>query len=410
MEQGSEKTVAILSPSLTGGGAERAAGKLATSLQGKVAELYFFCLYPDEGNYEYSGKLIDFGFGRIRDKYIKYGRRIFHLRIALEYIMLPYRVKKEKVRLGIDITISFLDLMGIINILSKANDRVVVSVRIAHSYSGNFLKELKTKNIREAILNQLVYRYYEMADKVVAVSKAIALSMIKDYDLDIKKVVSIGNSVDAETIRKQAAEPFGNSEKKFYKEHKVIINVGRLNKQKNQARLISIFKEIKKKDCDYGLIIVGSGDEENSLKELCVNAGIMNDVRFIPYTSNPYKYVANADLFMLTSDYEGYPNVVIEAMACRVPVASVDCKTGPREILSDGKDIIFIDENGKRCKKGLLIPFDAGDDAIANAVIEMMNDKKYIEQITHNAFNYVRTVCSEEYITEKWMRIIREFA
>jgi glycosyltransferase involved in cell wall biosynthesis len=101
--------------------------------------------------------------------------------------------------------------------------------------------------------------------------------------------------------------------------------------------LIKAFNEIKKEFKNATLLILGQGEKEKELKVLVKELNIENSVKFLGFKDNPYKYLYNSDLFVLSSLWEGLPGALIEALACEVPVVSTNCKSGPKEILDNGK-------------------------------------------------------------------------
>jgi len=120
----------------------------------------------------------------------------------------------------------------------------------------------------------------------------------------------------------------------------VIINVGRLTKQKGQRHLLESFAALSR-EREARLVIIGEGvkdeGEGEALPRMARKLGIADRVRFLGFRDNPYKYMARSDVFVLSSLYEGFPNVLVEAMACRCPVVAYNCPSGPSEILSAGR-------------------------------------------------------------------------
>jgi glycosyltransferase involved in cell wall biosynthesis len=118
------------------------------------------------------------------------------------------------------------------------------------------------------------------------------------------------------------------------------------------------------------LIILGRGDKKEELKNLARNLNIDEYVTFLGFQSNPYGLVARSNLFVLSSLWEGFPNALIEAMACRIPVISTDCSSGPKEIITSGVN-------------GLLVP--VGDvDILADAILKVLTDKELSNKIAKN--------------------------
>ena len=127
-----------------------------------------------------------------------------------------------------------------------------------------------------------------------------------------------------------------NNDKKFlYPTNKFnLLSVGSLNYQKGHDILLNTIKSLN--DDRFHLTIIGEGVDKKSLKNLGKELNISSQVDFIGFKSNPYPYMHQADLFVLSSRYEGFPNVVLEAMACGIPIVAFDSPGGIAEILIDG--------------------------------------------------------------------------
>jgi len=124
----------------------------------------------------------------------------------------------------------------------------------------------------------------------------------------------------------------------FFKSKKYlkIINIARFTDQKDQSTIIRAFNEINKK-IDSKLLLMGYGKNKDLIINLIKKYKLTKIVKVIPYQSNPFKYLAMSDLFILSSIYEGLPNVLLEALALKKFIISSNCPTGPREILKNGK-------------------------------------------------------------------------
>jgi glycosyltransferase involved in cell wall biosynthesis len=136
-----------------------------------------------------------------------------------------------------------------------------------------------------------------------------------------------------------------------------LISVGKFKAQKNHPLLLRAFARLSRPDAR--LMLVGSGDGEPALRQLAAELGVAERVIFAGFKADPTPFYATSDLFVLASDYEGFGNVIVEALRCGVPVVATDCRSGPREILDDGK-------------YGRLVP--VGDaDALAEAMFESLD-------------------------------------
>lgn len=114
-----------------------------------------------------------------------------------------------------------------------------------------------------------------------------------------------------------------------------ILTVGRMKQQKNHALLLRSFSALRMPN--LSLMIVGTGNELGMLRNIATELGIENRVIFAGFQSDPTPFYLTADLFVLSSDYEGFGNVLVESLAQGTPVVSTDCPSGPREILTDGQ-------------------------------------------------------------------------
>lgn len=118
--------------------------------------------------------------------------------------------------------------------------------------------------------------------------------------------------------------------------YKVLVTAGRLSAQKNHAWMIQMLKQLKKTN-DVKLLILGEGPLKEELQKQVKDMKLEDCIDFVGFTSNPYTFFAKSDAFILTSNYEGLPTVLIEALACGCNIVSTNCPTGPREILDSGK-------------------------------------------------------------------------
>lgn len=180
--------------------------------------------------------------------------------------------------------------------------------------------------------------------KIICVSDGVAKDLIKNYKIARRKIAIINNPIDLDYIQKKSLDPIENRKFKEIKGKK-IINIGRLAPSKNQKLLINAFSKIKNQNSS--LIILGSGELEKELKHYCRKKKIDN-VYFFGNVANPYQYIKNCDLFVLSSIREGFSNATIESMALGTPVISTDCPSGAREIIGDNKYGILVPLNDSK--------------------------------------------------------------
>ncbi len=251
----------------------------------------------------------------------------FHERITDALIMLliaPFTLLKMK-RLNRVVLVSFQS--NVVAILLAKLLFLPVAVRLSNHYSSITNDKSLLRKISE--LGKKLF--YKWADIVVANSSELA----KDYAGILgREIITIHNPIDFDLIDRLRIEKvpediFRN------KLRPIVIGAGRLSKQKNFVLLIEAMSiVVKNVQCD--LVIIGEGDERDRLEALVCKLQMDNYVHLIGYRDNPYKYFNNSDLFVLSSNYEGMPNVLIEAIACGLTAVSTNCQSGPNEILDYG--------------------------------------------------------------------------
>jgi glycosyltransferase involved in cell wall biosynthesis len=154
----------------------------------------------------------------------------------------------------------------------------------------------------------------------------------------------------------------------FFKKDTInFINIGRLVDQKDHITILKSFQKLKKKtNYKFRLLIIGDGVNRNSLKEYIKKNKLNSHIKIIKFQKNPYPYLKESEVFILSSLFEGLPNVLLESLSLKKFIISSNCPTGPKEILDHGKNgllfkmgeendlykkIIYYLQNKKKCKK-----------------------------------------------------------
>jgi len=188
----------------------------------------------------------------------------------------------------------------------------------------------------------LFYRWYlrevRRADRIVVQSDVARDEMIARVAARPGQIVRVYNPVDVERIRAQAAaEP-----SPLVGPGPHVVAAGRLGHQKGFDMLLDAFASARGRGVDARLTILGEGPDRDALGERAAHLGVADVVRFAGFAANPFAYFAAADLFVLSSRYEGLPNVVLEALACGCPVVAFDCPRGVREIVHTGRNGVLL--------------------------------------------------------------------
>ncbi|MCP3958613.1 MAG: glycosyltransferase, partial [bacterium] len=174
-------------------------------------------------------------------------------------------------------------------------------------------------------------RILPRADRVVACSKGVESALARHLNLDPHRLQTLPNPVDVDRVARLAAEPLPLERPP---ETFVVVHAGRLHPQKHQALLLTAFSRLRVPRAE--LWMLGEGSEKKRLQALASRLGIAPRVRWLGFRDNPFPFFRAADCFALSSRWEGFPNVLIEAMACGTPVISTRCPYGPDELIEDG--------------------------------------------------------------------------
>jgi glycosyltransferase involved in cell wall biosynthesis len=230
----------------------------------------------------------------------------------------------------------------LLSTLSKANIVASWACRLAATGTALVLREanqfsvaLNPKNKFDRLLPTLAARWYRKAASIIAVSEGVRRDLSATLGIPPGEIVPILNPVDlpriralceqqpAETNNWPPLEPF-------------VLAVGKLTPQKDYDTLLRAFVRVRKQHA-VRLIILGEGYEERRLRSLATELRIVDQVQLPGHVDNPYAYMRRARVFVLSSAWEGCPNVLLEALACGCSIVSTDCPSGPREILARGR-------------------------------------------------------------------------
>lgn len=308
--------IALYIPSLRGGGAERVMLNLANGFAAR-------------------GVAVDLVLARAEGPFLSQvasGVRVIDLDAPRVLRSLPGLVRYLR-RERPKALLSAMDHANVIAIaacrLAGARLRLVVSVHSPPSIPARGSGPLRRR------LLLLTGRAYRGADAVVAVSKGVARDLIGATGLPPSRVHVIYNPVVTAELYKKAQEPVDHP---WFREGQppVILSAGRLTKEKDFSTLLRAFALLRKEGPGR-LVILGEGEERPHLERLAERLGIGADVAFPGFVDNPYAYMKHAAVFALSSAWEGFGNVLVEALAVGTPVVATDCPGGPGEILENGR-------------------------------------------------------------------------
>ena len=287
-------------------------------------------------------------------------------------------------------------LLELLTLIFSGKEIIVFSFQ-ANLYCIILCKIFKTKIVVRSnsspsgwsknLLKKVIFKYLlGLADKVIVNSIDFKKQFKILFNINAK---CIYNPLNRSEILKFSKEyvglPFYQKNKKSLK----IITIGRFTDQKDHLTLLRSLNKIKDK-IDFKLLIIGRGINKNKMINYIKKNNLKNNVKILPFQNNPFKYLKISDLFILTSKFEGLPNVLLEAAVLKKFIISTNCPTGPREILQDGKG-------------GFL--FKVGDfESLSQKILNYhQNKKKLKSKINHNYKNLVRfdsNINLQKYYTE----------
>lgn len=381
-----KKKIAFLVNSLGRGGAERVISRLSSYMK----DYYDFCIIIFDSHtiaYDVDAEIVSLGTG-------EHTSRVLYL---FEIISKGKKFQKEIAKRNIQCVVSFLVVPDLINILFNKTAKRLINIRVDLDQDLSYGVSSKIKHIIKKFL-------YKKADGAIVLSEKTKEQLINEYEFK-NPIQTIYNPFDLKKIE----EAVLSSEK--YPGFTVVA-MGRLDIQKGFIHLIRSIRYILDTIPDFKLIIMGDGGLRQTLQKEAQLCGIQDNICFMGNVDNPFSIIAKADLFVLSSLFEGFPNALVEAMSCGVPVISTDCETGPREILYNIPDM-SVRAVGVECADyGVIVPSFNNKDTdseldkkyhlLADAIKMMIDNKdmriEYAHKAKERAQYYSTEKCVKNYI------------
>ena len=357
MSKDSHKKIALVSISLAGGGAERSTAMLSQMLDKNGFEVHLITL-TDAIDFEYAGTLFNLGkFKKNNDSLVKRLVRFSRFKAYLTREKFDFIIDNRN-------RSNAYKEFYYLNYIYK-NERVIY---VARSFKIANYFPLGSK-VAQAMIKR--------SAGIVGVSKEIAMTINATFKTH--KAVAIYNPV-------KAMSPIKIKESAYF------IFVGRLvDEVKNVSLLINAFAKAYSKNPSYMLKICGDGPDRSALVQKVRDLGLDNAIIFESYTPDIFSKMAAARALILTSHYEGFPRVIIEALSLGTPVISVDCKSGPKEII-------------KHKENGLLVK-NHDTDSLAVAMHSLGTDDKLYARCKENAADSVAHLAMDA-IGKQWKEYI----
>ncbi len=307
----------IIAQHLEGGGAEKILYRLILNLHNEI-DISLVTLY-ERGRY----------LPEIREmEGVEYDCIHAELGNTFTFALRLRKILKDKKP---DKVLSFLYYQNILTSLALTG----LDILFIPSERSNHRIYLST-SLKHRVWKWLLGKAYRRASAIITVSNESKAAMISDFKLPGEKIHTIYNGISFSLIDRLKEETV--TEFDFESDIVHIVAVGSLNKAKNYPLLITSFSILHFHHKNTKLVILGSGEMEDQIKELIVQSGLSDAVYLMGYCSNPYKYLKHASCYVLSSKWEGFPNSLLEAMYITGHVISTNCPTGPSEIISHELD------------------------------------------------------------------------
>lgn len=317
MQSNNKKKICIVVSSLGRGGAQKASATLSKMLYSLGYNVHIVSVL-NQVEYDYKGAL--FNLGALKDEQDTFLGRLDRFRKFKQYL------KKHQFDCVIDNRARVSAYRAFL--VSKFVYKNVPVVYVIHNY--------KTSHAFSKY--NWLSRWLYKNENMIAVSNEARDKFKRKFNL--KKIRTIYNAFEGGTVN--------NENKSITPEDlgldKYIIFFGRIkDKHKNLRLLLEAYKQSKLSQLEYKLLILGDGENAEEIKDYAIQLNLKTDVVFKSYVVNPANLVRNARFTVLTSRYEGFPMVLIESLSLKTPVVTVDCKSGPKEVIINGENGLLVE-------------------------------------------------------------------
>jgi glycosyltransferase involved in cell wall biosynthesis len=264
-----------------------------------------------------------------------------------------------------DVLCSVMDHVNVrlLRALSGVEDTPPAVISVQNNPERRFGEEAGWRN---RLLHWRMQQSYDEADQIVALSQGVAQQLVEMGLADSDRLTVIHNAGLDDEIYETKEFPINE---RAVPGEPLVVACGSLTEQKGYPYLLDAFHRVRN-ERKAKLWILGEGERREYIESEISALGLEEDVELLGFRDNPFKFMAAADVFVLSSLWEGFGNVVVEAMACGTPVVSTDCPHGPGEIISHGES-------------GLLIPI-ASSDALARVLLRILDDQELRDRLTAN--------------------------
>lgn len=363
LQSNNKKKICIVVSSLGKGGAEKSSALLSVMLDNLGFEVHIVSVLNDV-DYQYAGKLLNLG--ELKDKDDTFLGRYKRYSVFKKYL------KSEQFDIIIDSRSRPTTLKELQ--ISKNLYASFKVVYVVHSYNLDiYFSRIKW-------FSKFIYKN---SHRLIAVSNDIKNKIEQYYQFN--NVNTIYNAVDVESNKKLAQNPISLN-------YDFVLFYGRLDDDvKNISLLIEAYKNSKLPQEKIKLVILGDGRDKDRLQSKVKSEDLLDSVVFLQFTNNPFQYISRAKFTLLTSRFEGFPMVIPESLSVGTPVISVDCKSGPSEIIKHEFNGLLVENNNVQ--------------ALSNAMNSFIFDNSLYLKCKQNAEDSIEHL-SIENIEKQWSDLL----
>ena len=382
----------VLINSLTLGGAERISIDLYEEYKKQGINVVFACLEKNNF-YKIKGDNVFYLSDQTGENESLFKKLLYLFIFAL-------RLKRFIQKHQIPIVQSHIYRANYVNVIAK----LLGSPHKTQVVNHGIVSRYKNENLAGWVNLRLIKTLYKMSDQLIFPSKGM-MHDLKNLGQFNNEMLVINNPFDVEGILKLKDIPINPDDFVFDQSRKYLVAVGRLEKVKRFQDIIAAVGMLKKNGLDVELLILGDGPERANLQVLINCLDLQKNVRLLGRVENPFKYISRADILVSASEYEGFCNVIVEALISGTAVISTDCESGPREILAPDTDVRIKLKPGEMefAQFGVLIPV-GGPETLARAVNDLLEDQNRLADYSKNglrrAWEFDKALISKKYINK----------
>jgi len=290
-----------------------------------------------------------------------------------------------------DVSFSMLSMnLAILTARSLTGKNIPVVLGARNHYSRSITAEARFARAKLRAVKVL----YPRADLIICVSEGVRDDLVRNFGIPRERSAVIHNPIELDTVRAAAENDPGHPWLGVENNLPVLVAVGKLQKAKAYDDLIEAFSMLRRQ-MPIRLLVLGEGPERAAIEAMIAGRKLTDDVQLLGFQKNPYQYMARATAFVHAARWEGFPNVLVEAMACGLPVVATDCPSGPAEIITNG------------CN-GCLTPVNSPDQ-LADAVIRLLKEPQQRASFAAAGHEVAKRFATE-YIVREYERTLDAIA